>query len=134
MYVILDSTILVSIAINTLKPIAQAWRQGVFIVLVSKEMLSELREVLYRDKFRRWLTLENTEDFLQELVFLTESIEIQQPFPEFDDPKDRYILAMLEDDTAELLVTSDKALLRLYSHAGKAIVHPSDFVSLYLLE
>ena len=52
-----------------------------------------------------------------------------KPFPEFGDPKDRYLLAMLRDSDAEALVTGDKALLVLDDFEGRPIISPADFLT-----
>ncbi len=133
MQIVLDVNILVSIAIDTLKPISTAWRALEFTVLSSEELVIELEDVLPRKKLQKYLTTEKIDLFLQEFEILSKPIYIEEPFPEFIDPKDRYILAMLEHEEVELLVTSDKALLRLETHTGKNIIHPSDFVRGYLI-
>lgn len=52
----------------------------------------------------------------------------KQPFPEFGDPKDRYLLAMLKGSDAEALVTGDGALLELGAFENKLILTPADFL------
>ena len=51
------------------------------------------------------------------------------PHPDFSDPKDRYLLAMLRDSDAELLVTGDKTLLALESFDNKPILPPAGFLA-----
>lgn len=51
------------------------------------------------------------------------------PHPNFSDPKDRYLLAMLRDSDAELLVTGNKVLLAVEHFEGKPILLPAAFLA-----
>jgi predicted nucleic acid-binding protein len=51
-------------------------------------------------------------------------------FPDFPDPKDRYLLAMLRDGEADVLVTGDTLLLELKRFEEKPMISPAQFMAL----
>ena len=131
MLVVLDSNVLVSFALRSraLKPLQDAWRAERFSSLVSPYLLAEVEDVLGRAKFVPYLSAEDRAQFVRDLLAFSEVVRPRQPFPEFEDPKDRYLLAMLRDSDAEGLVTGDKALLALGDFEGKPTISPSDFLA-----
>lgn len=130
MRVVLDSNVLVSFALRSekLKPLQNAWRAGRFTLLTSPYLLAEVEDVLGREKFARYLSPDARRQFLEDLRMLGMTVQPRQPFPDFEDPKDRYLLAMLKGSDAEVLVTGDKALLALGAVAGKPILSVSEFI------
>jgi uncharacterized protein len=105
---------------------------GPFAVPVSEELLAELADVFSRPQTERYLRPDRASRFMSRLIKVSEWMEVLTPYPDFTDPKDRFLLAMLHDGEADLLVTGDKALLSLGQFQGKPIVSPTVFVSEYL--
>lgn len=130
MRVVLDTNILVSFALRSqaLAPLRQAWEAGRFGTLVNRLLLEELSEVLAREKLARYVPPKDRREFLELVRALGEPVPIRRPFPEFGDPKDRYLLAMLRDSDAEALVTGDGALVALLKYDSKPILPPSEFL------
>lgn len=130
MRVVLDTNILVSFALRSraLAPIRHAWEAGRFDALVNRLLLEELSEVLAREKLARYVTPQERREFLALVRALGKSVPIWRPFPEFGDPKDRYLLAMLRDSDAEALVTGDGALIALSKLDGKPILPSAEFL------
>lgn len=131
MQVVLDSNVLVSFALRSskLKPLQDAWRAKRFSSLVSPYLLAEVEDVLGREKFARYVTLEDRARFVQDVRALSEVVRPRQPFPEFGDPKDRYLLAMMRDGDAEALVTGDKRLLDLGDFESKPVISPAELLA-----
>lgn len=79
-----------------------------FEIVVCPMLIAELRDVLGRKKFRRWLT--ETEAALligrleQEAEVRRDPAEIPESTP---DPKDDYLVALYREADAEALVTGD---------------------------
>lgn len=115
---------------QALEPLQNAWKAGRFTLLVSHYLLLEVNTVLKRDKFAKRVTSEDREAFLNNITALAEAVVVKQPFPDFRDPKDRYLLAMLRDGEADVLVTGDIRLLELKTFEGKPIMNPTELLTL----
>lgn len=125
MRVVLDTNVLISLALaqrGSLLYLREAWQAGHFSVLVSAELLEEVREVIERPKIAARLTKECRDGLLLRLERLTEPVVCREPYPEAPDPADDFLLAMLRDSDADLLVTGDGALLGLGRFEGKKIL------------
>lgn len=90
-------------------------RSGAFELIVSPLLLAELREVLGRDKFRRYVT-EGEADAFVELI-RSEAVVRTDPVPSAEalsaDPDDEYLIDLARDAEADALVTGDAHLLDL---------------------
>ena len=131
MRVILDTNVYVSMAIRSvaLEPLRGAWETKRFSTLISIYLLVEVEAVLKRTKFAPLISKAAAERFLERVAQLGEPTMLKLPHPDFSDPKDRYLLAMLRDSDAELLITGDKTLLALKSFDHKPILPPAGFLA-----
>ena len=105
MRVVLDTNLLVSPALvqgGRLAPIWDAWREGRFEVLVCDELLAEVGEVLQRPKLARYVDDEARAVLLRNLRSLTLHVTLSEPFPPFEDAKDRFLLALVRDGRAPM--------------------------------
>jgi putative PIN family toxin of toxin-antitoxin system len=109
--IVVDVGVYVSAAISATGPPAEllaAAVEGQAVLLVSPLLLAELREVLAREKFRRWITLEDAETFIQGLELLATNVidppESVWPHvrPVCRDPDDDYLIALAETEQAAL--------------------------------
>jgi uncharacterized protein len=132
MRVVFDTNVFVSFALGSraLAPLQTAWLAKQFTVLISSYLLTEVDNVLARNKFAAHVSQEDREELLSDIKALAEAVVVKQPFPEFRDPKDRYLLAMLRDGEADVLVTGDILLLELKEFEEKPILNPADFLKL----
>lgn len=131
MRVVLDTNILISLALaqrGSLLELREAWQAGHFSVLVSAELLEEVREVIERPKIAARLTKERRDGLLLRLERLTEPVVCREPYPEAPDPADDFLFAMLRDGDAECLVTGDGALLELERFEGKKVLTAAAFI------
>jgi putative PIN family toxin of toxin-antitoxin system len=130
MRVIFDTNVYVSMAIRStkLKPLRDAWETGLFTTLITTYLLAEVEDVLRRPKLAPYLDVEDVTAFMEQVKTLGEAVIVKQPHPEFRDPKDRYLLAMLRDGEADVLVTGDVLLLELESFLNKPILNPAQFI------
>lgn len=117
---VVDTGVYVSAAISGQGPPAQliqAAVEGRVVLLLSALLLSELREVLERPKFSWRLTPDDIEGFLDALVLLGEPVQdppADQRPRSCRDPDDDYLVALLEQTDAHVLVSGDKDLLELH--------------------
>lgn len=75
-------------------------------------LIDELRDVLARDEFRRWLTRQDAQRFVDRLDTEADRRPDPTEIPAVtDDPKDDYLVALYRDNSADLLVSGDSDLL-----------------------
>ncbi|MEJ7843759.1 MAG: putative toxin-antitoxin system toxin component, PIN family [Rubrobacter sp.] len=114
----LDPGVLISGAISSRaapREILVAWHAGSFEMIVSLKLLYELQEVLSRDKFRRYLSIQDVGEY----VLWIEDEATAAADPEMRtsiitrDPKDDYLVALALSESADFLVSGDPHLLDL---------------------
>ena len=103
-----------------------ALRNGV--VLLSADVISEISEVLGREKFRRYVTEEERGRFLRSLLQEAELIEINEKILACRDPKDDKFLELAVTGDADCIVTGDDDLLTLNPFRDVEIITPSEFL------
>lgn len=116
---------LVSAAISPAGPPRQiviAWIDGRFELVASPALLDELRHVLARPKFRRWIRTDLATEFIDGLaddaVILDDPPEHHGSSP---DPDDDYLIALARAADADYLVSGDRHLLDLIEPAPPVI-------------
>ncbi len=116
---IVDPGVYVSAAISgrgAATQLIEAAVAGRVTLVVSSQLLAELDTVLRRPKFRRWLTIDDAESFLQAMALLAEHVEdppAETRAKVCRDPKDDYLVALAEDAAVTFLVSGDRDLLEL---------------------
>jgi len=115
---VLDTDVLVSALISPAGSSARlllALRSGAFELIVSPLLLAELREVLGRDKLRRYLSEAEADAYVE--LIPSEGIVRADPKPSpgplSADPDDEYLIDLARDAQADALVTGDAHLLDL---------------------
>jgi putative PIN family toxin of toxin-antitoxin system len=84
---------------------------GQLTAVASPQLLAELAGVLEREKFRRWVSTTDAEQFVQAVAGKAElHPDMHPPRPVTRDPDDDYLVA-LADTAGALLVTGDADLL-----------------------
>lgn len=92
-------------------------------------LMNELRDVLARDKFRRWLTPQDAQRFVDRLDTEADTRPDPTDIPAVtDDPKDDYLVALYRDNSADLLVSGDSDLLDLTA-ADVTVVTPAELLN-----
>lgn len=101
--------------------------RGVFILIVSKRIMMELRGVL-RTKFAYTPEKLDLEEEL--LLSLCETVESHHRIRRIkEDPDDNRILECALAGDADYIVSGDKHLLRLQSYKGISILLPAEFLA-----
>lgn len=126
--VIVDPGVYVSAALTEGAPrdLIRAARAGQLTLVVSEKLLDELSGVLAREKFRRWLSPEDAEAFVDAIALLAE--HVTDPSMEgrravCRDPKDEYLIALAEHTAATYLISGDSDLLTI-RHGGVVVRNP----------
>ena len=114
---VIDPNVLVSAAVasGVSAELMDRWlTDRPFELVVCPTLLSELRHVLGRDRFRRWISAEEAERFVGRLEDEARSWnDPAEVLPVTADPKDDYLVALYRDCGADVLVSGDTDLTEL---------------------
>lgn len=104
---------------------------GQWMVVVSPHLLAELSDVLHREKFRRWASLEEAERFIEEVRLRGQIVpDAPQPWPAVTrDPKDDYLIALARAAEADALISGDVHLTELVS-VTPPVRSPAEFLGM----
>lgn len=128
--VVLDTNVLVSGLLGgTATEVIRRWREGVFDLILSDEIMAEYEAVLNRPKFKLppWVIQELLEHIDERAVWVT--LDTKSP-QESRDPSDDKFLAAAVSGRATWLVSGDKDLLDLGAFESIPIIPPAEFISL----
>ena len=99
------------------------------ITLVSTSTLIELRDVLSRRKFARYVDPREAEPYLSRITSAAEHIEVLSKIEACRHPKDNKFLELAIDGRAHLILTGDQDLLVLSPFRGISIVTPAQYLA-----
>jgi putative PIN family toxin of toxin-antitoxin system len=97
-------------------------------ILLSMDVIEELREVLSRRAFDRYIDEEDRLRFLALLVKEATLVEITQKVKECRDPKDDKFLELAVNGSADFIVSGDKDLQVLHPFRNIPILSPREFL------
>ncbi len=101
------------------------------LILLSEIIIQELKEVLYRTKFDRYLALEIRENLLNTLIESSLIMEVNEVITECRDAKDNKYLELAVSGNASYIITGDDDLLVLNPFRNIKIIKADDFLSFY---
>jgi putative PIN family toxin of toxin-antitoxin system len=134
--VVIDPGVLVSALITrggTGAPaqLLTAWLEYRFTIIVFDNLLAELKGVLLREKFRRYVTHDEVSQYLNLLTTTAEYREDPSGQSESVTPgtKDDYLFALAEACKASFVVSGDSHLLNVTGHIIEVLT-PRDFIKL----
>ena len=102
-------------------------------IIYSEKLLNEFIEVTQRDKFRKFISLDDLEvilNYLGDFAIFVENIE--KKYTLCRDLKDNFLLDLAVTAEADFLVTGDKDLLEIKTLENVRIISPTDFINLIL--
>ena len=128
--VVADTNVLVSRLILPDSVPAQVLRQVELnsLLLFSESTMNELADVLSRQKFDRYVSLNDRKGFVERLGKIAEFIPIVQLVRECSDPKDDKFLEVALNGSADMIITGDTDLLGMNPWRGVAILSPLDYL------
>jgi putative PIN family toxin of toxin-antitoxin system len=100
-------------------------------ILLSVELAHEINRVLLRKKFDRYLTIDQRELFLAELVETSRLVEITETINACRDSKDNMILELAVSGQADAIITGDGDLLVLHPFRSVPILTPETFLKTF---
>ena len=102
-------------------------------IIYSEKLLNEFIEVTQRDKFRKFISLDDLEvilNYLGDFAIFVENIE--KKYTPCRDLKDNFLLDLAVTAEADFLVTGDKDLLEIKTLENVKILSPTDFINFIL--
>ena len=100
-----------------------------FEVVVSEASVEELARVLSREKFDRYVSVRDREEFLRRLLQVTTMVSVLSDISDCRDPKDNRFLALALDSESDCIVSGDADLLALNPWREIEIVSPGAFLA-----
>lgn len=98
-------------------------------ILLSQATLEELAEVLQREKFDRYVTGSEREEFLEALVERATFIETTEEVRVCRDSRDDKFLEVALSGKADCVISGDNDLLSLHAFRDIAIMTPAEFLA-----
>ena len=111
---------------ETLKEMRKAVEEGE--ILMSESTLFELADVLGREKFNAYVSIQDREEFLRMLGRIVEMVTILHAVHDCRDVRDNQILEVAVNGQAQVIVTGDEDLLVLNPFRGISILTPTDYL------
>lgn len=127
---VVDTNTLVSRLLipNSVPAKAVSWALNNGKILVSDDTLQELAEVLSREKFNQYISIEDRQEFIRYFARICERVEIIRRIESCRDPKDNKFLELAINGNAEMIISGDNDLLVMSPFQNIKIVRPSDVV------
>ncbi|MCM0041171.1 MAG: putative toxin-antitoxin system toxin component, PIN family [Algoriphagus sp.] len=127
--VILDTNLWISYFLRSgNSPLSSLIEHEQLIFLWSEELVEELIRVSQRDKFRKYIPIDQLNSFLGQLQSKSELVNVQSAVKLCRDPADDFLLSLAKDGTADFLITGDKDLLALSQIFSTQILTLSTFI------
>lgn len=98
-----------------------------YTVLYCDELIEEYRTVILRDKFKKYIKLQQALRFIELILPVLSSVKIKSDVRESRDVNDNYLLALSKDGAADYLITGDPDLLVLKKYGKTTILTMAEF-------
>ncbi len=126
--VIFDTNVWISFLIGKqLASIKSYIENGNIIIIITDQLLTELKIVTSRKKLKKYFPKDSVKELLTLLETIAENVKIHPTHFINRDPKDNFLLDLIDYSKADYLVTGDKDLLEHNPFKTAIILNPSDF-------
>ncbi|MDG3583971.1 putative toxin-antitoxin system toxin component, PIN family [Galbibacter pacificus] len=126
--VIFDTNVWISFLIGKRLTIIKEYIvDGRIIIITTEQLLIEIKEVTRRKKLKKYFSQKNVEELIQLLEIIAIEVPVTPTHAISRDPKDNFLLDLIDFSKADYLVTGDKDLLEHNPFRTAKIVNPSDF-------
>ena len=133
--VILDTNLWISYFLRSgNSPLNRLIEHEQLIFLWSEELIEELIQVSQRDKFQKYIPLDQLTSFLGQLQSKSELVTVKSAVKLCRDPADDFLLSLAKDGAADFLITGDKDLLTLSQIFSTQIITLTVFIETILNE
>ncbi len=129
--VIFDTNVWISFLIGKrLSKIKQYIADESIIIVTTEQLINEIKIVTGRDKLKKYFPQEKVDDLIRFLDLISEKVEIESIYELSRDPKDNFLLDLIDFSKADFLITGDKDLLELNPFKTAQILTPAEFEEL----
>jgi putative PIN family toxin of toxin-antitoxin system len=126
--VIFDTNVWISFLIGKrLAIIKQYISDGSITIITTEQLLTEIKMVTNREKLKKYFSEESVKELIELLETIAKKIEIKPTHFINRDPKDNFLLDLIDFSKADYLVTGDKDLLAHNPFKTANILTPTDF-------
>ncbi len=131
--VVFDTNVLISAALLPHSIPGRALRRtrAAGIVLSTQDLVTEVRNVLARPKFDRYVSAQMRDEYLATYIRAAEFVEVAQHIAVCRDPKDDLVLEAAVNGQATCIVSGDDDLVILHPFQGIPILRPGEFIARY---
>ncbi|MBC7694150.1 MAG: putative toxin-antitoxin system toxin component, PIN family [Burkholderiales bacterium] len=126
--VIFDTNVWISFLIGKgLSIIKKHISNGEIKIVVTQQLLNEIKEVTRREKLKKYFPKESVAELIELLETIAEKVEIKPKHFINRDPKDNFLLDLIDFLKANYLVTGDKDLVIHNPFKTAIILTPANF-------
>lgn len=126
--VIFDTNIWISFLIGkSLTNVKSYLSDRRIIIVVCKQLIDEVIEVTAREKLKKYFKKESVDELIIFLDAIAEYVDIKPIHFLNRDPKDNFLLDLIDLSKANFLVTGDKDLLDFTEFMTAQIITPTEF-------
>lgn len=126
--VIFDTNVWISFLIGKrLAFIKNYISNGQITIITTDQLLKEIKEVTCRERLKKFFPQESVIELLELLETIAENVKIKPTHFINRDPKDNFLLDLIDFSKADYLVTGDKDLLLHNPFKSAKILTPTNF-------
>ncbi|MBN1767527.1 MAG: putative toxin-antitoxin system toxin component, PIN family [Prolixibacteraceae bacterium] len=126
--VIFDTNVWISFFIGRrLANIKQYISDGSITIITAEQLLTEIKIVTNREKIKKYFPKDSVIELIELLETIAKKVEIKPTHFINRDPKDNFLLDLIDYSKADYLVTGDKDLLALNPFKTAKILTPAEF-------
>ena len=126
--VIFDTNVWISFLISRrLARIKQHISNGTIRIIVTEQLLTKIKIVTSREKLKKYFPKESVKELIELLEIIAEKVEIKPTHFISRDPKDNFLLDLIDFSKSDYLVTGDKDLLEHNPFKTTQILTPAEF-------
>lgn len=126
--VIFDTNVWISFLIGKrLAKIKRHISEGGITIVTTGQLLAEIKLVTSREKLKKYFPKGSVKELIDLLETIAENVEVQPTHFISRDPKDNFLLDLIDFSDADFLVTGDKDLLEHNPFKTAQILTPAEF-------
>ena len=104
---------------------------GKFTIVITDQLLEEIKEVTSRERLKKYFPQESVKELIDLLQTIGKNVMIKPTHFINKDPKDNFLLDLVDFSKADYLVTGDKDLLIHNPFKTAIILTPSNFETIF---